>query len=90
MKGKRLFMALVVVVGLASLSCGSPEDRSLTGGATSGPKLKNMKPTAFVATMAMSALLQSNPEIDKDVLAKRAFDIADAMALEAMQREQMD
>jgi hypothetical protein len=90
MTGKRLFLALVVAVGLGSMSCGSAEDRSLTSGFATEPKLRNMRPTAFVATMAMNALLQSNPEMDEDVLAKRAYDIADAMVLEAMQREQMD
>jgi hypothetical protein len=42
-----------------------------------------MNPRVFIATIAMHELLDENPEIDRTELARKAYEIADALIAEA-------
>ena len=73
----------VIIIGLASLSmlsCSSPYS---SGVGNNSNNLKNMKPRALIATTAMHALLETHPEMEDGDLARRAFEVADAMITEA-------
>jgi hypothetical protein len=80
MLGKTLRVGFLGLVILSLVSCGEPHDPGITVGSN---QLDNMKPRAFIATTAMHALLETRPEMEDADLAKRAFEIADAMITEA-------
>ena len=80
MTRKALCVSILGLVSLSLLSCGSSHSPGITSGSN---KLKNMKPRAFIATAAMHALLETGPDMEDDDLARRAFEIADAMITEA-------
>ena len=61
---------------LLAVSCTDPHSPGVTSGSD---QLGQMRPRVFIATMAMSALLNEDPTADMKVLAERSFEIADAM-----------
>ncbi len=78
---KRYVAALVCSAMLLVAGCDS--DSRSPGITDGGNRLESMKPRAFIATMAMSALLNEDPTADVKVLSERSFEIADAMIEEA-------
>ena len=77
---KRFVAILICSAMLLVASCGDPQAPGVTSGSD---QLRLMKPRVFIATMAMNALLQEDPNPDFRVVAKRSFEIADAMLDEA-------
>ncbi len=75
-----LSLAILGLMSLSLVSCGEPHDPGIIAGSN---RLENMKPRALIATTAMHALLETRPDMNDDELAKRAFEIADAMITEA-------
>ena len=76
---KRFTYVSIGVLCLVLLGCGEPHDPGIAEGSN---QLGHMKPRAFIATTAMHALLETQPELKDEELARRAFEIADAMITE--------
>ena len=73
---RKRFLIVAAVFGmLLSVSCGEPGMGSR--------QLRNMKPRVLIATVAMHELLDENPDMDRAELARKAYEIADAMIAEA-------
>ena len=78
---RKCYVAVLVCSAvLLVASCSDSRSPGITDG---GNRLESMKPRAFIATMAMSALLNEDPTADVKVLSERSFEIADAMIEEA-------
>ena len=73
---KHYFSILVCAVMLLAVSCTDSHSPGVTEGSD---QLGQMRPRVFIATMAMSALLNEDPTADMKVLTERSFEIADAM-----------
>ena len=82
MSRNALILSSLVLVSLSLLSCGDPHDPGIIRGSN---RIENMRPRALIATTAMHALLETHPDMEDADLAKRAFEIADAMITEAEQ-----
>ena len=77
---KRYLAILVCSAALLVASCSDSRSPGITEGSN---QLRLMKPRAFIAAIAMHALLVEDPMADVKVLAERSFEIADAMIDEA-------
>ena len=77
---KRYLAILVFSAALLVASCSDSRIPGITEGSN---QLSLMKPRAFIAAIAMHALLVEDPMADVKVLAERSFEIADAMIDEA-------
>ena len=77
---KHYFSILVCAVMLLAVSCSDSHSPGVYSGSD---QLGQMKTRVFIATMAMSALLNEDPAADIKVLTERSFEIADAMIDEA-------
>ncbi len=77
---KAAVLSTIGLVSLVLLSCGDPHDPGITVGPN---RIDQMKPRAFIAMTAMHALLETHPEMEDGELARRAFEIADALITEA-------
>ena len=74
---------VAILVCSAMLLVASCDDARSPGVFSGSDQLRAMKSRVFIATMAMSALLQEDPNADYKVVAERSFEIADAMIDEA-------
>ena len=76
---KRNLCVLIGILVLVLVGCEQSHEPGIFRGSN---RIKNMKPRALIATTAMHALLQAQPQMSERDLAKRAFAIADAMITE--------